>query len=88
MLAVSLAAALAAAAPGCRSKPVDQQELITAHYLGLTDLERGRLPEAEEQFKKVVALAPRDPVGYTNLGLTYLRGGRYPEAEAQLRRAR
>ncbi|MDP3767686.1 MAG: FG-GAP-like repeat-containing protein [Dehalococcoidia bacterium] len=87
-LAVSLGAALVAAANGCRSEPVDRQELLTAHYLGLTDLERGRLPEAEVQFKKVVALAPRDPLGYANLGLTYLRGGRYAEAEAQLRRAR
>ncbi|MGH2829578.1 MAG: FG-GAP-like repeat-containing protein [Actinomycetota bacterium] len=59
-----------------------------ARDLGLTDLQRGRLPEAEVQFKKVVALAPRDPLGYANLGLTYLRGGRYAEAEAQLRRAR
>jgi Flp pilus assembly protein TadD len=87
-LAISLGATLVVVAHGCRSKPVDQQELLTAHYLGLTDLERGRLPEAEVQFKKVVALAPRDPLGYANLGLTYLRGGRYADAEAQVRRAR
>jgi Flp pilus assembly protein TadD len=86
--AVSLSATLVVAAPGCRSKPVDRQELLTAHYLGLTDLERGRLPEAEAQFKKVVTLAPTDPLGYANLGLTYLRGGRFAEAETQLRRAR
>jgi tetratricopeptide (TPR) repeat protein len=87
-LVVALGAALTVAAGGCRSKPVDQQELLTAHFLGLTDLERGRLPEAEAQFKQVVALAPRDPLGYANLGLTYLRGGRFAEAETQLRRAR
>ncbi len=87
-LAISLGATLVFAAYGCRSKPVDQQELLTAHYLGLTDLERGRLPEAEVQFKRVVTLAPRDPLGYANLGLTYLRGGRYADAEAQVRRAR
>ena len=87
-LAITLGTTLVVAAPGCRSKPVDRQELLTAHYLGLTDLERGRLPEAEAQFRKVVALAPRDPLGYANLGLTYLRGGRYVEAETQLRRAR
>lgn len=87
-LAVSLSATLVVAAHGCRSKPVDRQELLTAHYLGLSDLERGQLPEAEVQFKRVVALAPRDPLGYVNLSLTYLRAGRYSEAETQVRRAR
>lgn len=85
--AVSLATALVVLAAGCRSKPVDRQELLTAHYLGLTHLERGRLAEAETQFKTVVALAPKDPLGHANLGLTYLRGGRYEDAESQLRRA-
>ncbi len=87
-LAIILGATLVGAAPGCRPKPVDQQALLTARDLGLTDLQRGRLPEAEVEFKQVVALAPRDPLGYADLGLTYLRGGRYAEAEAQLRRAR
>ena len=88
--ALSLVAALlvATAATACRSKPVDRQALLTAHYLGLTDLERGLLDDAETQFKTVVANAPKDPLGYANLGLTYLRGGRFAEAEAQLKRAR
>src|SRR5687767_12391138 len=72
----------------CREKVVDPQELLTAQHLGLTDLRRGQLPQAEEQFKKVVELAPKDPLGYANLGLTYLRGGRYEEAEEQLEKAR
>jgi len=76
------------AVTGCRSKPVDRQALLTAHYLGLTELERGRLTEAEAQFRTVVSLTPKDPLGYANLGLTYLRGGRYADAEVQLRRAR
>lgn len=86
--ALSLVAALVLVASGCRSKPIDRQELFTAHYLGLTDLERGLLPDAEVQFKTVVALTPKDPTGYANLGLTYLRGGRLEDAEVQLRRAR
>ena len=69
-LAMSLGAALVVAANGCRPEPVDQQALLTARDFGLTDLQRGRLPEAEVEFKKVVALAPRDPLGYANLGLT------------------
>jgi len=86
--AVSLAVAVVMMGSACRSKPIDRQALFTSHYIGLTDLERGLLPEAEEQFKHVVSLTPKDPTGYTNLGLTYLRWGRYQDAEAQLRRAR
>jgi Flp pilus assembly protein TadD len=72
----------------CREKPIDQGALITARTVGLEHLQRGRLPEAEQEFKTVIALAPRDPLGYANLGLTYLRAGRYAEAESQLDRAR
>ena len=73
---------------GCRSDPVDPRELLTASSLGQSELRKGQLQRAEEQFKKVVALAPRDPLGHANLGLTYLRGERYADAEAALRRAR
>ncbi|HLZ45537.1 MAG TPA: FG-GAP-like repeat-containing protein [Gemmatimonadales bacterium] len=72
----------------CREKPIDQGALITARTVGLEDLQRGRLQEAEEEFRKVIAIAPRDPLGYANLGLTYLREARYGEAESQLDRAR
>ena len=84
----SLVAVLLLSVGACREKPIDQGALITARTIGLDDLQRGRLPEAEQEFRKVIALAPRDPLGYANLGLTYLRAGRYAEAEAQLARAR
>src|SRR6266513_1184110 len=73
---------------GCREKPIDQGALITARTVGLDDLQRGRLDEAEREFKRVIAIAPRDPLGYANLGLTYLRAGRFGDAESQLKRAR
>ena len=73
---------------GCREKPIDQGALITARTVGLDDLQRGRLDEAEREFKRVIAIAPREPLGYANLGLTYLRAGRFGEAESQLERAR
>ena len=82
------AAALVLAASGCRAQPIDQLALLTARDLGLTELERGELPEAEQHFKTVASLAPRDPLGYINLGLTYVRGARYQEAESALLRAR
>ena len=82
------AAALLFVTIGCREKSIDQGALITARTVGLDDLQRGRLADAEREFRKVIALAPRDPLGYANLGLTYLRAGRYGDAEPQLQRAR
>ena len=73
---------------GCKSKPANPEELLAARSLGVGYLDRNRLPEAEEQFKKLVSLAPKDPFGYANLGLTYIQASRFPEAETQLRRAR
>jgi len=73
---------------GCQSKPANPEELLAARSLGVGYLERNRLPEAEEQFKKLVSLAPKDPFGYTNLGLTYIQAGRFADAEKQLTRAR
>src|SRR3989442_2233236 len=84
----SLVAVLMVSVVGCKEKPIDQGALITARTIGLDDLQRGRLPEAEQEFRQVIALAPRDPLGYANLGLTYLRAGRYAEAESELDRAR
>src|SRR6266436_8768510 len=60
---------------------------VTARTWGLADLQQNQLPQAEAEFRKVVALAPDQAVGYADLGLVYLREGRYREAEAQLRRA-
>jgi len=84
----SLAAVLLLSAVACREKTIDQGALITARTVGLEHLQRGRLPEAEQEFRQVIALAPRDPLGYANLGLTYLRAARYAEAESELDRAR
>ncbi len=72
---------------GCRPEPPPVENVFVLRAQGLDHLERGELLEAEEQFKKLVSLAPREPVGYANLGLTYLRAGRYADAELQLRRA-
>ena len=60
---------------------------VTARTWGLAHLQSGQLPQAETEFRKVIALAPDQALGYADLGLVYLRGGRYREAETQLRRA-
>ncbi|HEV8218441.1 MAG TPA: FG-GAP-like repeat-containing protein, partial [Gemmatimonadaceae bacterium] len=72
----------------CQQKEVRPEELFQAQALGLAYLETGQLAPAESAFKKVIALAPRDPAGYANLGVTYLRASRFADAEAQLNRAR
>src|SRR5213596_1341481 len=84
---VSLAG-LVALLSACPEKPVDTGALITARTVGLEHLLRGQLADAEQEFKKVIALAPRDPLGHANLGLTYIRGGRLADAEGPLKRAR
>src|SRR5881392_3368653 len=85
---VSLGTAVLLAGAACREKPIDQGALLTARTVGLEHLQRGRLADAEREFRTVIALAPRDALGYANLGLTYLRGGRYADAESQLQQAR
>jgi tetratricopeptide (TPR) repeat protein len=88
MLIITFAgAALTVGLLGCGEQQVDRVQLFLVQAIALGDLERGRLPEAEERFKQIIALAPRDPAGYANLGITFLRGGRFEEAETQLRRA-
>jgi Tfp pilus assembly protein PilF len=87
-LVIVIGAAVATTIGGCRKEEVQTGALFEAESLGLSYLETGQLPEAEAQFKKVISLAPKEPLGYANLGLTYLRGSRYADAESQLRRAR
>ena len=84
---VLLSAGLLLTAAACREQAIDEGALLTARTVGLEHLQRGRLPDAEREFRKVIALAPRDPLGYANLGLTYLRAGRFSDAESQLKRA-
>ncbi len=86
-VAVLVVLAWAAALHGCRSAPRGEENLFLLRSLGLDYLQKGELSEAEAQFKRIVALAPREPFGYANLGVTYLRAGRYADAAAQLRRA-
>lgn len=87
-LGALVAGLLAAAIAGCQKKEVRTEDLFQAQALGLGYLETGQLPQAEAQFKKVIDLAPKDPLGYANLGVTYLRSSRFDEAEKQLKRAR
>ena len=86
LIAMLLLAACRGAAPG-GDAVANSAAAVTARTWGLAYLQQNQLPQAEAEFRKVVALAPDQAVGYADLGLVYLREGRYREAEAQLRRA-
>ncbi|MFQ5703005.1 MAG: FG-GAP-like repeat-containing protein [Gemmatimonadales bacterium] len=87
-----VAAGVAMAAMGCRSDAGDSAsratEIITLRTLGLAYLEENRLEEAEQQFGRLIELAPKEPLGYANLGLVDLRLGKYEDAEKALVEAR
>ena len=85
---IAFAGLLAAAIAGCQKKEVRTEDLFQAQAQGLGYLETGQLAPAESAFKKVIDLAPKDPLGYANLGVSYLRAARFDDAEKQLRRAR
>ena len=73
---------------GCRRRKSDTTgAAITARTLGLVYLQQNRLPEAEQQFRTVVDLAPDQPLGYADLGLVHLRLERYDDARKELEKA-
>ncbi len=91
-LVALLATLTLAATSGCRPDTdraaARRAEAVLALETGLAFLERDQLGEAEAEFQRVIALAPREPAGHSNLGLTYLRGSRFDDAERHLDRAR
>ncbi len=76
---------------GCKKgvgiDPQTAKQMFVERNLGLAYLEENKLPNAAEEFQKLIAIAPREPLGYANLGLTYLRMGKLEQAEKQLREA-
>lgn len=80
-------ALIALLATACDAPPADPAELQSIRAVGLAYLEENRLDEAVAEFRQLVELAPREPLGHANLGLAYLRMDRLPEAERSVRRA-
>lgn len=46
----------------------------------------GLFPEAEEEFKKALALSAKEPMAHNNLGLIYMRRGWFKESEEEFLR--
>jgi len=85
---IPFVAALLIGACGKRQQTsADAGTILTARTLGLAYIDENRLPEAEEQFGKLIRLVPDEPSGHANLGLVYLRMGRYDDAQRAIDRA-
>src|ERR1700683_1212846 len=54
---------------------------------GQNALDHGRLDKAERDFKKVLAIDPRQGGAYANLGVVYMRRKDWPKALTMLGRA-
>src|SRR5690348_17447729 len=62
-----------------------QAQSTAAHAEEL--MQQGRLPEAEQAWKAVIAAHPGDAGAIASLGLVYSHEAKYPEAAAAYRRA-
>ncbi|HLF34149.1 MAG TPA: FG-GAP-like repeat-containing protein, partial [Cyclobacteriaceae bacterium] len=62
------------------------QEILSARTLGLAYLEENNLEKAEEEFLKLIRLAPDEALGYANLGIVYMRMGKFTVAEEYLKK--
>ncbi len=62
-------------------------EMMTTQTMGLAYLEEFKLEESENEFLKLIGLAPDEKLGYANLGLVYLRMAKYDQAEEQIQTA-
>ncbi len=63
------------------------ESILTARTMGLAFLEENKLEEAQQEFLKLISLAPEEAIGYANLGLVQLRMGKYLDAEKNLLKA-
>jgi tetratricopeptide (TPR) repeat protein len=54
---------------------------------GQEELNQGKLDEAERDFRKVLAIKPREGGAYANLGVVYMRRKQWSKALTELRRA-
>ena len=70
-----------------RLASVTPTDLDAVHLVGRAALGAGQLVQAENVFRHVRAINPRQCYAMANLGRTYMAAARWPEAEAYLRQA-
>jgi len=70
-----------------RLTSVVPNDLDSLHLVGRAALGAGRLDQAENVFRHVLSINPRQCYALANLGRTYMAAARWAEAEAYLRQA-
>ena len=70
-----------------RLSSLNPDDLEAVHLVGRAALGAGRLDQAENVFRHVLAVNPRQCYALANLGRTYIAAKRWDEAEAYLRNA-
>ena len=64
------------------------KQVVSHRNLGLAYLEENRLLDAVDEFRKLVEITPKEPLGYANLGYAYLNmSGGLEQSEAWLFKA-
>src|SRR6185437_5952339 len=83
-----VALATATTGAGCsREATPSFGSIVEAESLGATYLDANDLPKAEEAYKRLVSLTPRDAGAHTKLGVVYMRMNRPRDAEKEFRAA-
>ena len=83
-----VAVAVAVAGVGCSHESTPSfGSIVEAESLGATYLDANDLPKAEEAYKRLVSLTPRDAGAHTQLGVVYMRMNRPGDAEKEFRSA-
>jgi tetratricopeptide (TPR) repeat protein len=74
-------------AAGCADSrlPADPAHVLLVQNEGIEALRRDQLDAAESAFDSVIAMVPREGMGYGELGLVHLRRGNLAEAERRVR---
>jgi len=87
ILAVVLALSLIAEAGFGQQSTGFQNDPAAIFRQGKQAMQDGQLAQAEEDFRRVIALDPKSGAAHVNLGVTYMRQKRWDEALAELHAA-
>jgi Tfp pilus assembly protein PilF len=69
---------------GGASDPSIPRRAVELRDLGLAELENERPEQAEQAYRQLIEIRPRDPLGHANLAIALLRQQKYEEAGAAI----
>ncbi len=68
-----------------KARQVQPGNALIENLLGITDTKLNRIPKANADYKRAIALNPKLPGPYKNLGFNLLSAKQYPLAEQELK---